>query len=900
MSSPLQRLVVRSADPVAAGRALLAERGRQLLVPSDAAAQALGLRRAPDTLARLVRRAARPHGRLATAIGRRQALRAACASVFGDEAAAGYASRAEAVVTAYLRAGLPSVAPSGLGERALRWWQVARRYQQELRERGSIDPAEAWLLLAHDPPPPGALALVGYAAFEPDELLALDALAGPGSVVLLPRHGSWTAAADAAADALRERGWNGVTRDDPAPTAAISAWRAPTLDAEVRAALGHVKRLLVEEGRRADEIVVTSRSLERYADTLRSVARAYGVPLRIDRRVPLRRTGLGAWFAALVEVLADDFPFESSAALLRHPFCALLDQAAFDAARSQRPRGYAAWRRTLARSAETERAAAMLAALAPLAPPRSRLRGVRAPSVGAGWRAALEELLQHALSPAARAAFEPELLAWGRALDDGIGLETEMDRSALLRSLRDVLRASSLPEAHDRPTPDGAAVRVVAPEALTGARVPEVLALGVAEGLFPEKVLDPPLFDAFDRAELRAAGIAVASPADQARRERLAVWGVWRAAQRLWLGYPEQVGHDALLPSAFLAELGVDVQPVSTDRPASAAERRARDLARPQPLEEPDDVMHSARHAWRVECSRELGQERDEYDGFIAQPLDPQAWRWSATQLKTFGQCRFRWLAESAWGVREVTEGEVEVSPLLRGSLYHQVLHRSLEAAIGLRGEAARSAAAAALETAFADAERSTGATTVPHWEHLRAEHVGFLRDLLRHPAFLPDDHEVTLLERTFDGTWHGLRVGGRVDRIDRTPRGALVIDYKSGVSRPLGARGFDTERLDLDVQLPLYLEVAAPSLAPGEAVAGARYFSLLAMREIPREPPDPAETADFVTRLRRTLARGDFPVEPSAACSYCSLVAACRKGPRLRHKAAPPAAAASGGGEAP
>ena len=918
MTGSPERLVVRSADPVLAGRALLALEQHQLVVASDAAAQAVGLPRAPLTLARLAHRAARRHGRLAPAVTRRQALRAACASVFADDEAAGYANRGGAAVAAWLRAGLPSAAPAGLSERTARWWQVASRYQQALRAQGNIDPAEACRLVADDPPAPAALAVIGYPALDPDEVLLLDALAGPGSQLVLPRDGSWTEAADASAAALVARGWHQRERNDPAPAAQVEAWRAPTVGAEVRAALAQVKRLLHEAVREPSEIAVVTRDLERYADELRSVARSYGVPLRLERRVALRRTPLGGWLALLLEVLADDFPFEASAALLRHPFCGLLDQDAFDAARRWRPRGFAAWRRALSASSQTERADVALAALAPLASGRVRPRGVSAPRHASGWRTALERLLAAMLLPTARTACEVSLLAWQRALDDAVaplapsddavleqrpgdddldpatavsaGRASGMRRSVLLRAARDVLRVVTVADTAPAAVPDASAVRVVTPEALAGTRVPTVLVLGAAEGIFPAPVVDPPLFDAVDRQELRAAGVAVALPADQARRERLAAWGVWRAAEHLWISYPEQTGRDGRLPSAFLAELGVRAAPLAPERPASPAERRARDLARPEvPDDDADPVLRAARHAWRVELGRERAPERDHFDGVLGRPFDAQGWRWSATQLTTFGQCRFRWLAQSAWGVREPLEGEVEVSPLLRGSLYHHALHGALQAALGLRGEAARTAATAALDAAFAAAERRTAAGAVPHWRHLRVEHLEHLRTLLGQPAFLADDHQVLLLETSFDHVWHGLRVIGRVDRIDRTPDGVMVIDYKTGAGRPLGARGFDPERLDLDLQLPLYLEVAAPSLMPGERVAGARYFSLGAMREIPRAPPDAAETADFVARLRRTLAAGDFPVEPSEACRFCPLEAACRKGPRLEHKRSGP-----------
>jgi len=909
VSGPAGRVVVRSADPAAAASALVDPQRHRVVAANQEAARAAGLGPWTTSLARLVRGAARRHGLLAGAVTRRQALREACEAVFGAADAAGYAARGAFPVATWLRAGLPSTPPDGVGERNLAWWRVAQRYRAALQARGAIDPAEAARLVAEAPPERIALALVGYPTLEPDDVSLVDALAGPGSVVILPEHGAWTVAADGAAAALQARGWSITTRSDAGPDAVLEAWRAATLDDEVRAALAAVKRVLLEDGVRAGDVIVTTRDLERYAGPLRTVARAYGLALTLERRVALRATPLGGWLATLVDVASDDLPFEATAALLRHPFCALLDQSGFDAARRWRPQGLAAWRRALTRTTRGREALAALDALAPFVARAPRSSRQAFPNDAGAWRDALERVLEACLSPAAGAAHAPVLLAWWRALDDALpgAVSDAPARVAVLRSLRDTLRIVSVPDGqgHDPSAagveaPGGRAVgvRVVAPEALAGARFERVFLLGAAEGMFPAPVQDPPLFDAFDRAALRAAGVAAASPADLARRERLVAWGVWRAAGRLWLSYPEQIGRDARLPGLLFAALGATPGPVALTRPAGPAERRARDLARVDAVDAADDaVLRHARHAWHVERSRERASERDAYDGVVGRPLDASARRWSATQLITFGQCRFRWLAQSAWGVREPREGEVEVSPLLRGSLYHHALALALQASVGRRGEAARAAARGALESAFAAAERATDADAVPHWRHLRAEHLEHLDVLIGTPAFLPDDHEVFRLETGFDGEWHGLDVVGRVDRIDRTPDGVVVIDYKTGSGRPLGARGYDAERLDLDLQLPLYLEVAAPRLAPGERVASARYLSLGAMREIPREPPDPAEAADFVERLRRSLAAGDYPVEPSDACRYCPLEAACRKGPRLGHKTG---ALAAPGGAAP
>lgn len=907
MSGPAARVVVRSSDPAAAARALVDGQRQRVVAASLEAARAAGLGPRTTSLARLVRGAARRHGRLAGAVTRRQALREACEAVFGASDAAGYAARATLPVTTWLRAGFPPSPPDGVGERNLAWWRVAQRYRAALQARGAIDPAEAARLVAADPPERVAIALVGYPTLDPDEVALVDAVSGPGSVVILPQHGAWTVAADVAADALQALGWSITTRTDPGPDATIEAWRAATLDDEVRAALAAVKRALLEDGVPAGEVVVVTRDLERYAGALRTIAHAYGLALTLERRVALRATPLGGWLATLVDALADDLPFETTAALLRHPFCVLLDQAGFDAARRWRPRGQAAWRRALTRTVRGRDALAALDALTPFVARRPRGARRARPSDAEGWREALERLLEALLSPAAAAAHAPVLLAWRRALDDALPADAAAAsaRGTVLRSLRETLRIVSVPDrqlpddqAHDAagveaPGDRGVGVRVVAPEALTGARYGRVFVLGAAEGMFPAPVQDPPLFDAFDREALRSAGVVVASPADLARRERLAAWGVWRAAERLWLSYPEQIGRDARLPGLLFAALGATPGPVALARPAGPAERRARDLARVDAVDAATDpVLRHARHAWRVELTRERASERDAFDGVVGRPLDALSRRWSATQLTTFGQCRFRWLAQSAWGVREPREGEVEVSPLLRGSLYHHALALALQASVGRSGEAARSAAQGALESAFAAAERATDADAVPHWRHLRDEHLEHLRVLIDTPAFLPDDHEVYRLETGFAGTWHELEVVGRVDRIDRTKDGVVVIDYKTGSGRPLGARGFDAERLDLDLQLPLYLEVAAPRLAPGERVASARYLSIGAMREIPREPPDPAEAADFVERLRRSLAAGDYPVEPSDACRFCSLEAACRKGPRLEHKGRTPSAA--------
>ncbi|MDF1524344.1 MAG: PD-(D/E)XK nuclease family protein, partial [Trueperaceae bacterium] len=269
--------------------------------------------------------------------------------------------------------------------------------------------------------------------------------------------------------------------------------------------------------------------------------------------------------------------------------------------------------------------------------------------------------------------------------------------------------------------------------------------------------------------------------------------------------------------------------------------------------------------------------------------VDPDARTWSATQLRDLGTCRFRWWASRVWGVAAPEEGPEELTPLLEGRLYHEALDRALEAAVGRRGAAARAAALAVLDDAFAAAEALDRlADVVPHWSRLRGELLAHLRGLIEAPDFLPDDHEVLRTEGAFAGSWHGWRVRGRVDRVDRTPAGVELIDYKLSGRKPVGARDAELKPT-LDLQLPLYRDVAAPQLAPGEPVVGAVYVSLRTRARVPASPPDPGHLADLLARLRASLRAGFFPPEPDpAVCFFCDLEAVCRKGPHLERRPPP------------
>ena len=127
----------------------------------------------------------------------------------------------------------------------------------------------------------------------------------------------------------------------------------------------------------------------------------------------------------------------------------------------------------------------------------------------------------------------------------------------------------------------------------------------------------------------------------------------------------------------------------------------------------------------------------------------------------------------------------------------------------------------------------------------------------------------------------------GVVDRIDETPDGLALFDYKTRSTKPPGAKDARGKRT-LDLQLPLYVGVAAGFSET--AVASSSYYSLTKARKLPPVTFDHEALTVFAARVRGALETGHFAVEPDAdgtACAYCAFDLVCRKGPRLERKRA-------------
>jgi RecB family exonuclease len=202
--------------------------------------------------------------------------------------------------------------------------------------------------------------------------------------------------------------------------------------------------------------------------------------------------------------------------------------------------------------------------------------------------------------------------------------------------------------------------------------------------------------------------------------------------------------------------------------------------------------------------------------------------RESARGLEAFAGCPVKWLVEHVLKPEPV---DADPEAMRRGSLAHAVLERTL------RGLKARTGSARlipdALEQALAELTAAIGelqaaARTTAGKAAARALEVDLER-YLRHEAANGAGYEPEQLEWSFDALMiDGVAVSGRVDRIDRDGRRAVVRDYK-GKTVYAGARWAE----DGKIQAALYAIAVRDQL--GLEIAGALYQPIGSADQRPR-----------------------------------------------------------------
>lgn len=814
----------------------------------------------------------------------RHLLRRTVAKEFPGVDAAAFAKRLGSSLSIVLRTGIDPAKLVEFGsERVRQLGQTARAYRSALRSRNLIDGAESLRMAVECGPEPRRMVIIGHYRARKEEIEFIDAIAADGSVYYLPCGDAGFFAANRHwAEYLAKKGWE-VIDEEPTRVSAgeglallfangvgepdsVSALEYPNVEAEVRGTLGEVKKLIIG-GADPYSMVIAARDLATYAPVVAAVADEYGLPVRIDHNVSLGSTAFGGFIRKLMDAAGNDLPFETTLRLVMHSFGPKIAPAKLAEARRTRVSGVARW-------------CELLPELSCLSWPEGQPFELWA----AGLRSALDALgvRQKAAGRSAElAAYHnfQEALSAGEPPEDGHHLSFE----AFAAIVSDILSDESTPL-----RPARAGVALVEPKNIVGSVYERIFVLGMAEGVYPKPASEDPVVDFHERKELAPYGIDFADAAEVARWEELSFYFTLLAARGpVVLSCPRIMDRGESVPSSFFGRLGI--KPVDAPQMSVAASvEELRSAVLRHDLTAEDNVLQFARHQYLVERRRESSAPYDEYDGETGATFEPASLRWSASQLTVIGQCSFRWFAQRLLHLKPADEMATGLEASTRGKLYHKALELAVERAISAPD--IRAATLANLDAAFADAEKDedVGLPDLPNWEIERLEQLRDLKKAVAAPDFIAPDSRVVGIEQEFKDVWRGFPVTGFIDRVDDTPEGLIAIDYKTSSAVPKGAKGRDG-KLSVDVQIPLYANVALPKLYPEGILGDSAYYSLTKGKILRRVKAGDMENLEMLgDDITGILARGSFAVDPDIgeqACTYCELAAVCRKGPRLRRK---------------
>jgi ATP-dependent helicase/nuclease subunit B len=699
-------------------------------------------------------------------------------------------------------------------------------------------------------------------------------------------------------------GFDGMT---PAQTQLVEALRSGGVDVrELRPAGDPVQRILVAAADEQDELRVAARWMRKFLHEQSEAKVAVIVPGLEKRRreidrvfrellspelediragselgpyefslgVRLAETPMVATALDLLRWAAGPLPLERVSGLLLSRHVAMTSEergprAEFDAfelrkARMLRPEISLDWLFAAVsgskRKFELPRLLAALRAMRTLA---TRIQGMTVRS-HAEWAEAMRELLAVAAWGSGSQETSVEFQTrrkWESALDELATLDFDGAHVEFVQALEGLERIARhttfAPESRDAP------VQVMGPLEAAGGNFDAVWFLGAGDLNWPAVAGANPLLPWAMQRELGMPGVDAARDAEQARRitERVAA-----SAKTVVFSYAKESEDGRQRVSPVLEGLKLKETPV----PVLLTPESARAVAE---LEEAAD------------------------DATVA-ALPDRVIRGGAAVLQAQAACGFRAFAEHRLGSAELESVELGIDALESGIVVHTVME-NFWGQVKAQDELRRMTATerdAKLDAAIDEGLRKIAQLTVSDWD---AAYVEMQRERLRRLLQPWLAHELARLpfsvkqreEKASDVQIGPLRLSVRVDRVDETAGGDLVIDYKTGRA---ATTDWLSDRPDAP-QLPLYAVVSNAERLGGVAFARLRVgkemgWKGFAAGEGVLLKPDKLKTESFaaqvdewrdvLTKLAEQFVEGNAEVRPKIypkTCTYCAQRLLCR-----------------------
>ena len=481
-----------------------------------------------------------------------------------------------------------------------------------------------------------------------------------------------------------------------------------------------------------------------------------------------------------------------------------------------------------------------------------------------------------------------------------------------------------------------------------------VYILGMAEGVFPAEVSEDPLYLDSERERLQLDSILLETQAERIDDQGLfyelislprktltlsrptvqdgKVWiesHLWRAVKSVFpeltitkmqvgeIVHPESsASHDELL-LAIASELN-----------ESDADKIEYTLGVQQWLQSEDVLAGKWRqilHGRMVDNRRLSGEPYDEYSGYLLHPdLQDEAAKllganriWSATQLKDYGLCGFRFYAKRLLKLKEMGEPEEGYDILQLGLLNHKILEETYNQ---LKIDGApihpdeRDFAISTLEAIanewFEKAPETFGFRESAMWESEKTIILNRLKALValdfsdKSPLNeFGSEREVYAQEQKFSNVQihlsndlESLKIRGFIDRIDRVGDKVLVVDYKTGstsINTSEMEDGRDFQMMTYILALQSILETTDSDLE----LAGGMFFHLRNLRASGVFHVNDAEDMQAIETAKGHIAdnlragrEGKFAVhakriEDNKCVRYCEYSHLCRMSVTNRYK---------------